>query len=377
VYQCELALLEYLRHEDPGLDVSIEVLDDIALEGEQTELIQAKYHLKEAGSLSDMSPDLWKTLRVWSESATSQPNALLVLVTTATAGAGSIASLLRAADRDPTAAHQRLVNIAKSSSSQSLAPAMRAFVDLPDEDRVSLVDRILVNDGGPGFEDLDEQFRTALRLAVPSDRRDALAARLREWWLARTERHLVEVAQGTHPRISGTEIEGRLGDLRDELAADNLPIDFEELEPPGEEEVDEQRKFVMQLRLVALARPRVRKAVHDHNRAFHQRGRWLREDLVGFDELHRYEVRLKDEWERLWLPESNDELQQLSDEEAEDRGRGVFLACESAQVEPIRPKVSAPYVMRGTLHILADEMKIGWHHDWIERMQAVLEPGTP
>lgn len=250
---------------------------------------------------------------------------------------------------------------------------MAAFLGLEKDDRLALVDRIVISDGAPGFEDLDDRFLAALRLAAPADRREALAARLREWWLARAERHLVAVAQGNHVWISGAEIEARLSDLRDELAADNLPIDFEELEEPADEDVDEQRKFVMQLRLIALARPRVRKAVHDYNRAYRQRGRWLREELVGIDELSRYEARLKDEWDRLWLPESEDELAELSDPGAEGRGRGVLINCEGAQVEPIRPKVSAPFVMRGSLHILADELKIGWHHDWVERMQTVLE----
>jgi hypothetical protein len=344
------------------------------LEGEQTELIQAKYHVA-PGTLTDASPDLWKTLRVWSEVSASQPAALLVLVTTATAASGSIASLLRVEDRDVHLAHQRLVNVAKSSSSQSMAPAMGAFLGLSDEDRLALVDRILISDAAPRFDDLDERFRSALRLAVPADRRDALALRLREWWLLRAEQHLVAVAQGAHPRVSGTEIEARLGDIRDELSADNLPIDFQELEPPDEEDVDEQRKFVMQLRLIALSRPRVRKAVHDYNRAFHQRSRWLREDLVGFDELRKYEIRLKEEWERLSMPET-DEDWEPPDEEAAVRGRSVFMSCEDASVEPIRPRVSAPYVMRGSLHMLADDLRIGWHHDWVERMKTVLE-GPP
>lgn len=284
LYQCELALLEYLRREDPALDVSIEVLDDIAFEGEQTELLQAKLHVS-PGSLTDSSADLWKTLRVWTESVADLPEALLVLVTTATAASGSIASLLRASDRDPDGAHRRLVEIARSSSSQALAPAMAAFLALTDEERLALVRRILVSDGTPGFDDLDGRFLAALRLAAPADRRAALSIRLREWWLARAEHHLVAVAQGGHPRISGVEIETRLSDLRDELAADNLPIDFEELEEPADNDVDERRKFVMQMRLILLARPRVRKAVHDYNRAYHQRGRWLREELVGIDEL--------------------------------------------------------------------------------------------
>src|SRR5690606_18807001 len=138
--------------------------------GEQTELLQAKLHVN-PGTLTDSSADLWKTLRVWSESVADLPDALLVLVTTATAAPGSIAALLRASDRDPNTAHRRLVEIARSSSSQTLAPAMAALLALTDDERLALVERILVSDGAPGFDDLDDRFLAALRLAAPADRR--------------------------------------------------------------------------------------------------------------------------------------------------------------------------------------------------------------
>jgi hypothetical protein len=325
IYQYEVGLLEFLRRDDPSLELSIELLDDVAFEGEQTELMQAKYRVR-PGNLTDGSAELWKTLRVWSEGVAALPDAALVLVSTANAPDGSIAALLRAdANRDTDVAYELLVMYAQSTSSTTLASARGAFLGVDDERRRELVERIVISDGSPSFEDLDEEFRRALRLAAPLDRRDALATRLREWWLARSRQHLVEVAGGGHPRISAAEIEGRLGDLRDELAADNLPIDFEEIEPPGSVDAEDQRHFIMQLRLIALANERIRNAVHDHNRAFHQRSRWLRDDLVDLDELRRYESRLREEWQRLWLPET-DETEEVSDVAAEERGRDVFLS---------------------------------------------------
>ena len=50
----------------------------------------------------------------------------------------------------------RLVAIAKSSSSRTLAPARAAFLGLAEEDRLALVERIVISDGAPGFEDLDD-----------------------------------------------------------------------------------------------------------------------------------------------------------------------------------------------------------------------------
>jgi hypothetical protein len=38
----------------------------------------------------------------------------------------------------------------------------------------------------------------------------------------------------------------------------------------------------------------------------------------------------------------------------------------------VRPKVSAPFVLRGSLHLLAEDLQIGWHPDWVARMQQIL-----
>jgi hypothetical protein len=129
--------------------------------------------------------------------------------------------------------------------------------------------------------------------------------------------------------------------------------------------------FVIQLRLIALNNQRIALAVHDHNRAFAQRARWVREDLLVTGELETYERRLIEEWKRLFLPETNEE-EDLDDQAACARGRDVLRSCEDAVIEPIRPKVITPYVMRGSLHILANQRRIGWHPDWVSRVQRVL-----
>lgn len=372
LYQFEIALLEFLRRDDPALEVSIEVLDDIALEGDQIELLQTKLEIK-PGSLTDGSAAFWKTLRVWSDSVANVPNALLVLITTATASPGSIAALLRADDRDPAKAHDRLVDHAKAAAGEDLKLARAAFLGLEDGKRKAMVERIVVADGAPGIGDLDTEFESALRHAAPKGKRQLLAERLREWWLRRAERHLIEVAARRPARISGEEIEVQLDSLRDQFSSENLPNDFETMAAPTDEEVaEDQRAFVMQLRLIALTNERVGLAIHDHNRAFAQRSRWLRENLLPGDELEIYEQRLREEWKRIWLPETDDELNDLDDAAAEARGRSVFKGCSEGLIEPIRPKFSAAYINRGSFHMLAEDHQIGWHHEWVARLQSLL-----
>lgn len=377
VYQFEIALLGYLGRDDPGLAVSIELLDDVAFEGEQTELLQSKLEIT-PGSLTDASTNLWKTLRVWAESDSAKPPSVLVLMTTGHAPEGSIAALLRDDGlRDPARAHDRLLSTASASTNQQLAPAMQAFRSMDEQRRRDMVTRIVIADDAPVIEDLDAAYETLLRHAAPQARLKQLISRLREWWLLRCEQHLASLALGIGVPIAGEEIEMKIADLRDQLTQENLPSDLQDLAAPTSEEAEEdQRKFVMQLRLIALANQRVALAIHDHNRAFAQRARWVREDLLVPGELSNYDRTLKEEWERLFLPYSEDEATS-TEEAAKAHGREVHRACEAASVEPIRPKVTEAYVMRGSLQMLADELKIGWHPDWIARVHALLSQATP
>src|SRR4051794_17434587 len=112
LYQIRVALflsLSRLR-ESTAFLVSIEAIDDVSFEvvGALPEVFQAKHHQKRSANLTDASPDLWKSLRVWIEGRRTgniPAGSMLNLLTTSTAGAGSAASRLRRSDRDVAAAN--------------------------------------------------------------------------------------------------------------------------------------------------------------------------------------------------------------------------------------------------------------------------------
>lgn len=99
LYQVRVALLWSLSRIKQGeFVVSLETLDDVTFEakgGTAEELLQTKHHRTREASLSDMSGDLWKSLRGRIPAGTS-----LYLLTTAAAPAGSAASYLRREGRD-------------------------------------------------------------------------------------------------------------------------------------------------------------------------------------------------------------------------------------------------------------------------------------
>src|SRR5260370_16068932 len=120
LYQVRLALLWALIRLRDNTDflVSLEILDDVAFEhpGQPEELLQAKHHRKRAANLTDASPDLWKSLRVWLgaiENHSITPTSTLYLLTTANAAGGSIAAKLRQTDRDVDAALASLESTAR------------------------------------------------------------------------------------------------------------------------------------------------------------------------------------------------------------------------------------------------------------------------
>src|SRR3972149_4778869 len=116
LYQVRSALLWALRRQksDPDFLVSVETLDDVTFEtagGDPSDLLQTKHLRRRSASLTDASPDLWKTLRIWFEGHASgqiPPTANLSLVTPSPAPDGTAASRLRAMSRDLAAAQQAL-----------------------------------------------------------------------------------------------------------------------------------------------------------------------------------------------------------------------------------------------------------------------------
>lgn len=375
--QIEYALLLMLRRldDEPDLRVSIETLDDIVFEtgsgATARELWQTKHHVTDGGSLGDSSTDIWKTIHNWITESTD--SLVRVLVSTTSAPPGSAAEKLceRPDLREPASAERILLDVARASGNKAHLGYYEAFLSYDPSSRLELLSTVLVIDGATPVTDLDQKFESAVRKAVPASRRSSLTERLRGWWHSRTIRHLTEVANKRADFISMGEIEATLHYISQSLRDDNLPLDFEEVaEPTADEVAMDERIFVEQLRLISWHNQRIRQAIYDHNRAFLQRSRWEREDLLDSTELMRYDRRLIAEWRRHFLPKAEpDPLSAVSDEEACARARDCLWSLENSSLPEIRGSLQSGYIPNGTLHILSDEMRIGWHRDWVDLLR--------
>ncbi len=377
LYQVRLALLSSLRRlsRDASFTVYFETLDDVVFEeaGTPVELLQLKHHCERTANLTDASPDLWKTLRVWMEgraNSTIPADGQLFLVTTSAVGAGSAASMLLAEERDVAEAAQRLANTATTSTNQTNAPAYTLFRGLSDEARVQLLESVTVVPQAPSIDDTGGELRQEVRLSVRRQHVDSFLSRLEGWWFGRALRQMMD---SETPPILSNELESELDDLREQFKLDALPVDQDILDAEVDAEAYENAIFVHQAKLTGVGNRRVLAAIRDYFRAFEQRSRWMREDLLLVGELDRYEQHLREEWELEFDRVADQIGEDAADDEKRRAAQAIYTWVEKSCF-PIREQVKHPSMSRGSLHILADRLHVGWHPDFMDRLQHLLEP---
>jgi len=379
LYQARLALLWSLKRVKESSDfvVSLETIDDVTFEtnGRPDELLQTKHHLTRPAALTDASPDLWKSLRVWFEGASGKtipPQTHLCLATTSSAATGSAAAKLRQSDRDVALALSALETTAQTSSSQENSSAYTAFLATPASERRAILERVVILDGTPTIGDLNDALKDAVFWATERRFQDAFLQYLEGWWFRRLITQLARINTGD--RILGAELESQMSDLREQFKHDALPIADDLLDfTPDDAAIaaHEDSPFVRQLELVKAGKHRIAAAVRDYYRAFEQRSRWLRHDLLMVGDLAAYERKLEEEW-GLVFEAMRDELgDNAADHGKEAAARKVLEWAERTCI-PIRPAVTVPWVSRGSLHLLADDLRIGWHAEFRDRLAHLL-----
>jgi hypothetical protein len=377
IYQCRLALLEALKrlHKNPKLTVAIETLDDVVFldEGKPEEIIQVKHHISRQANLSDASSDMWKTMRIWMDmygDDLTKDGAVLCMMTTASAAENSAAFYLRVDERDEEKAEQYLLNTARTSTNKENKPIYDSFKALTPEDRRDLLNAVVIHDSCPLNDDLDECLEEQFWLACQRNQVSDFRTYYEGWWLGRV---LKSFRAGDGKPILGEEIYGYLDQLREEFKADTLPI-YPTLKTA---KVDHssymERTFTRQLQLIGVGEGRVKAAVNNYYRAFEQRSRWSREELVLVGDLEEYEDKLMEEWTVRFEAMREDLGEAAADAEKVKLARELYQWIETEANTPIRPRCHEPFITRGSYQMLADRQKVGWHPEFKDMLQQVLQ----
>ena len=385
IYQARLALLHLLQlPEDTA--VFLEKDDDLDfIDGVGGKSLASLKHKAVGDRLTDLSTDFWKSVNIWlvryKRDGRAASNLRFFLFTTGTVSADSF--LARLLSDQPVASGEAatLTELADAalakSTSKLIAPIATAFNELSDTEKQDFLERILILDGSPRIGDIPATIRDKHMRSIRREHREFVFERLEGWW---TDAVIKQLTGARTEGVFGYEVSDKLSNFAEEYKADNLPITFRGKVPAGEIDTEaDTRLFVVQLREIGISSSRIRSAILDYYRAFEQRSAWARENLLVSGEVEEYEDRLADEWNRY----KDVAFEKVKEDSAEDalREAGATLynwaEFETGKIESlrIRARVTEPYVLRGSLHILADatpEPRVYWHPRFLDRLDKVL-----
>jgi len=386
IYQPRLALLRLLELSE-DINVFLEKDDDLDFVDKDGHKSLASLKHKAAGDhLTDLSTDFWKSVRIWlaryKRDGRCISNLRFFLFTTSTVPATSfLKGFLPTTQADSGTEAKTLVEQADEalgrSESDLIGKIKNEFNELTPTEKQDFLARILILDGSPRIEDIPEIIKNKHMRSIRREHRNAVFERFEGWW---NEEIIKQLTGSRDDGIFGYEVSDKFSAIAEEYKSDNLPITFRGKEPTSEIDTEnDTRTFVVQLREIGVSSRRIRNAILDFYRAFEQRSEWVRENLLVAGEIEDYEERLIDEWQRY----RDVVFEDLDDNSAEDvlqkAGKELYkwADMQSGNIESlrIRPRVTEPYVTRGSFHILANtipEPKVYWHPRFLDRLGKVL-----
>lgn len=372
IYQIKYALLLLLTNsrnlDNPAL--RIECLDDIDItDVKSTNLYQTKLHIKGKANLTDSSVDFWKTIRIWSEyilnGTIDIEQTALNLITTENIPSTSILYKLRDNifnDTELQDTIDKLDFIAISSTNNSTKKGREEYQKLSGENKKKLIQNIRILDNSIDISEIDAKIKKQLILSSYPNHLDAFLEILDGWWLGKA----IDNLTGKLDSIKFEELQLKISNIRDSFQADNLPNHFSEQMEISDEEVEnlKEKNFLKQLKLISIGinSRTVKRAISDFRRAFEQRSKWLRLQLLNPEEEEEYDKKLRDYWQNIFDIMS-DEAEGKEDEDLRNLGKDFYInqfAKNCPQIK-IREKFNEDYLTRGSYQILSDEKKIGWH----------------
>jgi hypothetical protein len=375
-YQSLYALLavQRLPHDDAG--VVLERLDDVELTVEGGRLLsQLKHSLsKSPAKVTLTSRQLWDTLKVWVDSlplviisetefrlVTVAPidpiGPLSTLCIPGSERSTLMALLIKEAQRVDDEYTAALSSGSKKPPHKERINSCRAFLNLEGKKRIGLLDRVTIESGSPNIANITSEIEKTL-VNFPPAQRKAIVDRLVQWW----DMQVVFSLCGKRDRcLRKIEVLQQIAEISGEIERDELIPEFE-LEPVPEGHQHDSM-LERQINLVNGSSNDLRIAIREEWRARSQRHKWINSRLDMATRITAYDVLLQESW-----GDKHGEIcvgkERCNDDELSKRGQGLLkwaLNDVQGAVRPFAPNWNAAYYVRGTLQVLAIDLKVGWH----------------
>lgn len=376
--------------DEPDSFIIIENLDDIEFRSniDALKLIQTKHHIKSQGSISDRSSDLWKTIRIWAERIVNDEvkldNVIFSLVTTSTAFENSIASKLRVENRNTQEALSTIQKIAEegyiNAQKRQNNPELKkhenedayiAFYKLDKNTQKKFISKIYICDSSSTIEYIVSNIEKKLQYACNSSDRKYFAEKLTGWWIIRVITSLLDKKQ---EQITKFELDDKIEEFKEEFKRGSLPIDYEnEFNDISEDNLTHNEKiFIEQLKTIKVTPKTISDAICDYYRAYNQRGLWVRKSKILNSHLEEYDTRLTNEWSREFENMISNIDENCPENVQEKQGRDLYNTIGNKTLpicEAENHKIKGHYIMRGSFHMLANKVHIGWHPNYKDKME--------
>lgn len=381
LYQIRYALLEILRQPEESV-CFMEKDDDVDFsDPEEGRILASLKHKAPGDTLTDLSPDFWKSVRIWLTDYLKTPESPVpvryYLVTTGQVQIGSLLAAFLPDARSPGDLVARIEATLAGSTSKMIKKTRDLLATLAKDKWASFFSRITIFDQRQRINDIPQLVMAELKAVRPKSRASVFQ-RLEGWWVDAC----IELLTGKRSQaFRGGEVWEMVSFFSEQFRDENLPIDFEDAEPEGgiHPETDD-RNFVKQLRAIGLGTGRISRAILDYYQASQQRGAWLRESATLDGELERYDKRLVREWARIREITFDDLKTDAPEVMLQALGKKLFndLSTRENLNLRIRRDVTASFVVSGSYHILANEEKprVYWHPRFPERMAEILQGGS-
>jgi len=369
LWQQRLSLLYLLKSTNPHERVTLETDDDVCVcIGDQlVAAIQAKHSFDE-GPLTTSSIELWSTLRGWinlgKKGRITADMQLRLAATGQVPGDSRLACLVR--DAPPTSEEvdalvDELDTIA-SGDAKTKAKAYAAWNNLkPSEKKVSLLNRVRILNL-PQLSHIDQELRALIRAkGFHPDRVSLVLRRIEGWFGGRVAAGLT--VEGF--AIAVTELWDELEAVRRGLGPQLSHAHQADEHPDPQAEVEADRLYVRQLKVLGAEDQLLVDAVHAVLRATNERDDWRNASLTSHSELEQYDNDLFNKWKQLrarHIREGNSG--QLAPELV---GWKIHDSCMEYHGKVGESNVQT-HVACGSYHMLADKPRIGWHPQWESKL---------
>ena len=293
-----------------------------------------------------------------------------VIITTADVPDNSAAEAIQ--NQKHQNAYDRLKAAAEDSTNKANAKFYNKFKQTDKDVLMNLVKRIKIISSASEIVDVEKDIQKQIKYSCKPEHVSMATERIEGWWFQES----VKALSSTNPTITTQrQLHSKIYEITRQYSDDNLPIEFWDLDEIEEAELDpKDRIFLEQLRLLQYRSKLLRIALQDYYKASMQRSSWLRQGLVFANELDTYEHRLKDAWEHAFAEMEEDlkDYENPTEQEKIKAGKELYSRVMDRDIR-IRSRVDASYVMKGTYHRLANNLIVGWHVDFFEKLKHLLE----